>query len=62
MVHSKILDVQHISQGRPELRQLGGFSGVGAQKKRPRRWSKSGVPCGCMQATANRLYEPFLLC
>ena len=34
---------------------------IGLQKKRPLRWSESGVPCGCMRVAANRLYKAFLL-
>ena len=30
------------------------------QKKRPLRWSEPGVPFGCMQVAANRLYGAFL--
>ena len=30
---------------------------IDLQKKRPLRRTESGIPCGCMQAAANRLYE-----
>ena len=37
-------------------------SKIDLQKKRPLRWSKSSVPCGCMQVAVNQLSKAFLLC